>query len=423
MYSYLDNILFTVILFYSLFLFYKNIKKIYRNINLGHKYIIEKNSVKKRFWSVIKMALGFSKMNSTKPFIVIFHSIIYFGFIILCIELTEIIIDGISCTHRAMSFLGKGYIFFTYILEIISILIIFSCLFFLSRRLFLNIPRLNHKDLIGFPKKDGIYILLLELAIMSTFLFKNSLDFHLMSYNNNIIGTFPISSNIKFNFYNNIHYLYFFERLFWWIHILSILFFMNYLYYSKHLHIITVFPNVYYSDFGPLGKFNNLPSVTYELKSILGLLKSNENVYTNNIFGVRDIFDLNKKQLINAYACTQCGRCTDVCPQSITGKKLSPRKIMILTRNRIEAVSKNIDYNGKFLDDKNYLLDGFISREEIWACNACLACNNACPINIEPLSIIMDIRRYIFLEEAKAPKKIHDLSNNIEIYSSPWKTK
>lgn len=430
--QYLDNILFVLLLATGVGFFVKSLKKIYRNIKLG-KAINRSDRKKERWALMVNVALGQSKMGA-RPIAGFLHILVYVGFIIINIELLEIIIDGILGTHRILfSVMGKTlYGFFTATLEILAFLVIIAVLVFFIRRNFYGVKRLTMKELFGWPKNDANWILVIEFALMVAYFKMNSADLLLQQagvYPE--YGNYPISSMIFapiidwFNFSSS--FLIFIERVAWWLHFVGILFFMNYLYYSKHLHIILAFPNTWFAKLKPKGEMDNLESVTKEIKL---MMDPNADPYatpsetasdaTPEKFGASDIFDLNQVQLLNAYSCTECGRCTSVCPANITGKKLSPRKIMMDTRDRIEEISKNINKNGKYVDDGKKLIDNHISREELRACTTCNACVQACPILIDPLSIILDLRRYMIMEESSAPQEWNLMMANIENNAAPW---
>ena len=414
--------IFFFLLFISIYLFIKNILKFIRNINLGLPYSIPKSTFNKRALITLKVAFGQSKMK-TKPISAILHFVIYTGFIIINIEFIEIIIDGIFNTHRFLSEIlsNKLYNTITITTEIFAFLVLISATLFFIRRNFLGLKQFNKKEINGWAKLDGNIILIFEIVLMISFLLMNASDFQIMSINNNIVGKYPIS-NLIFDLKNiGLTKLIFIERFCWWFHIVGILVFLNYLYYSKHSHIISAFPNIFYSKLENLGYLENIPAITYEVRSILGMETSKNKQENIKTFGAKDIFDLNKKQLLNAYTCTECGRCTEVCPVNISGKKLSPRKIMMNTRDRLEEVSKNIDKNKTFINDGKSLIDDYILREEIWSCTLCMACVHTCPLNIDPMSIIIDLRRYIYMEESKMPHQISMINNNIEINYNPWK--
>jgi heterodisulfide reductase subunit C len=429
--SYLDNILFAIILVIGFGYFYSNVKKIIRNINLGTD-VNRKDNPKARWANMAMIALGQSKMVK-RPVAGILHIIVYAGFIIINIELLEIIIDGLFGTHRIFSFLGTFYNVLIASFEILALLVLVAVITFWTRRNIIKLKRFVNKDLTGFPKSDANYILYFEVVLMSLFLLMNATDLHLQNIPGGFhhfikAGSFPISQFIEpfFNGFSN-ELVMLLSEIFWWLHIVGILVFMNYLYISKHLHILLAFPNTYFANLNPQGQFDNLESVTNEVKMMMdpnadpyATAPAAENAAPAK-FGASDIQDLNWVQLLNAYTCTECGRCTSSCPANITGKKLSPRKIMMATRDRIEEVGKNIDANkGVFVPDNKSLLNDYITPEELWACTSCNACVEECPVNISPLSIIMDMRRYLVMEQSAAPTPINAMMTNIENNGAPW---
>ena len=412
----------------AIFWFSKNVKKIYRNINLGIS--IDRNDNKKlRTIQMLKVAFGQSKMID-KPIVGLLHIVVYVGFLVINIELLEIIVDGALGTHRVFApFLGSFYNFLIGFFEIFALLVIISVIVFWIRRNVINIKRFISSEMKGWPKNDGNIILYVELILMFLFLTMNGADLWIQNnapeFNYINAGSFPVSQYLLpiFDTFPS-NTVFFIERTAWWLHIIGILCFLNYLYYSKHLHIILAFPNTYFSNLNPKGKFSNLKSVTNEVKMMLDpsadpyATTSNEEIPK---FGASDVFDLNKFQLLNAYTCTDCGRCTSECPANLTGKKLSPRKIMMDTRDRLEDVGKIIDKNdGKFISDGKELLNDYITKEELWACTSCNACTEACPIGIDPLSIIMDMRRYLVMEKSDAPYELNNMMSNIENNGAPW---
>lgn len=427
--SYLDNILFAILLIFGFGYFFSNIIKIRRNINLGID-VNRKDNPNARWKNMAMIALGQSKMVK-RPVAGILHIIVYAGFIIINIEILEIIIDGLFGTHRIFAFLGSFYDVLIGSFEILALLVIVSVILFWIRRNAIKLKRFANKELTGFPKNDANYILYFEMVLMTLFLFMNASDLHLQNVPGGFshfitAGSYPISQFLEplFNGVSN-ELVLLQNELFWWLHIIGILIFMNYLYFSKHLHILLAFPNTYFADLNPKGQLDNLESVTNEVKL---MMDPNADPYAavpeNAVptkFGASDVQDLNWVQLLNAYTCTECGRCTSSCPANITGKKLSPRKIMMDTRDRLEEVGKNIDANkGVFVPDNKSLLNDYITPEELWACTSCNACVEECPVNISPLSIIMDMRRYLVMEQSSAPMPINAMMTNIENNGAPW---
>ena len=362
-----------------------------------------------------RIALGQSKMVS-RPIAGLLHIIVYLGFIIINIELIEIVIDGVFGTHRIFSSFGFLYGVLIGLFEIFAVLVLIAVIIFWTRRNIVKIKRFFENKMMGWPKLDADLILYFEIILMSLFLLMNATDVEFQMMNNG-----NIVSGLIFPFFEGfsdqtLHYL---ERSFWWLHIIGILIFLNYLYYSKHLHIILAFPNTFYGSISNSGKLNNMKTVTNEVNIMMGKAvepETNEDIK----FGVSDVTDLSWLQILNAYSCTECGRCTSVCPANITGKKLSPRKIMMETRDRVEEFGKNIDRNGSYIEDNKKLLGDYISKEELWACTSCNACVEECPISINPLSIIMDMRRNLIMEESSAPVELNNMMNNIENNGAPW---
>lgn len=431
---YIPNVLFVIALAIGGGFFALNVKKLYRNIKLGRD--IDRTDNKPARWrNMAKIALGQYKMVK-RPVSGILHVIVYVGFIIINIEVLEIIIDGIFGTHRIFSFLGGVYDFLIASFEVLAFLVLVSVIIFWIRRNLMRISRFLKPEMKGWPKNDANIILYFEVVLMCLFLTMNATDLqlqmmgaeHYAAANGEIMGSFPISSYLLPLFDGMaVDTLIIIERAAWWLHILGILVFLNYLYYSKHLHILLAFPNTWYARLKPQGEFTNLQAVTDE---VMLMMDPNADPFANGPegeeegepekFGASDVMDLNWVQLMNAYSCTECGRCTDECPANQTGKKLSPRKVMMDTRDRLEEVGKNIDANGTFELDNKQLLDDYITKEELWACTTCNACVEACPIGIDPLSIIIDMRRYMVMEESSAPTDLNNAMTNIENNGAPW---
>ena len=427
------QILFVIALVAGIGFFARNIRRIIRNIKLG-KEIDRTDNPGERFAKMARIAFGQSKM-VRRPLAGALHIIVYLGFIIINIEVLEIIIDGIFGTHRILSFLGGFYNVLIASFEILAILVLVGVILFWTRRNISKLKRFWSREMKGWPKNDANYILYFEMILMILFLTMNAADYQLQlngaahyTSEAGIMGSFPISQfllPIMDGLSNSS--LIIIERVAWWAHILGILFFLNYLYYSKHLHILLAFPNVYYSKLTPQGEFDNLESVKKEVEL---MMDPNADPFAAPVegeeedepekFGASDVFDLNQVQLLNAYTCTECGRCTSECPANQTGKKLSPRKIMMDTRDRLEEVGELINKNGKYEDDGKQLLDDYIQREELWACTTCNACVEACPVGIDPLSIILDMRRYLVMEQSAAPNELAIAMTNIENNGAPW---
>lgn len=428
--QYIENIIFLILLVAGFGLFAKSLQKIYRNIRLG-KEINRSDNKSERWETMARVAMGQSKMVK-RPVAGVLHLFVYVGFVIINIELVEIIVDGIFGTHRFLSsvFGHSFYNFFTATLEVLALLVVIGVVVFFIRRNFYGVKRLTMKELFGWPKHDANWILIIEFALMMAFFKMNGADWVLQQ--RGLLpehGSFPISSTFLGPIFNNFGdgFLFFTEKAAWWFHFVGILFFMNYLYYSKHLHIILAFPSTWFANLDKKGKFNNLESVTKEIKL---MMDPNADPYAApaegaeadvpSKFGAEDIFDLDQVQLLNAYSCTECGRCTSVCPANITGKKLSPRLILMKTRDRLEEVGRNIDKNGAFVDDGKKLLNDYITKEELWACTTCNACTEACPILLDPLSIIFEMRRFLVMEQSAAPQELNLMMTNVENNAAPW---
>lgn len=410
--------------------FFVNAKKIRRNILLGKAVDLSDNK-SERLKIMTLVALGQKKM-FTRPVPAILHLFLYSAFVITQIELIEIVFDGISGHHRAFrEALGGFYTFIVSFIEILSVLAFVGTIAFLSRRNLLKVPRLVKNELNGWPKLDANIILVMEFILICFIFMMNGADevlyrrgeSHATNLGDGSFG-FSISQYIGPLIYGNMPTpgLHVIERIGWWGHIIMVFGFLNYLPISKHLHILLAFPNTYFSNLKAKGRFNNLFEVTDVVKpnfdpSYQPALDPNAVIK----FGVKDVQDLTWKQLLDAYSCTECGRCTSSCPQNMTGKALSPRKIMMDTRDRLEEVGKNIDKNkGTFVDDGKSLLGDYITAEEIWACNTCNACVQECPVNIDPLSIIMGLRQQLVLEQSAAPAELTNMFSNLENNGAPW---
>ena len=426
--QYIPNILFFLLLAAGVGYFTKNIRTVIRNIKLGIPVAINDHK-KERYGNVARIALGQSKLLK-RPISGALHAIVYLGFIIINIEVLEIIIDGLLGTHRIFAFLGGFYDFLIGTFEILALLVLVSVVLFWSRRNVLKIKRFLSPEMKGWPKQDGNIILYFEVVLMGLFLIMNSSDYALqqMGAAHYIqAGSYPVSSLLVGVFdAMSQSSLIVIERTAWWLHITGILIFLNYLYFSKHLHILLAFPNVYFGAVTPKGQFKNNQAVTAEVKMMMDpsvdpFAAPAPDAPPPAKFGASDVMDLSQVQLLNAYTCTECGRCTSECPANQTGKKLSPRKIMMDTRDRLQEVSKNIDANaGVFVPDGKELLKDYISTEELWACTTCNACVEACPVSIDPLSIIMDMRQYLVMEQSAAPTELNGTMTNIENNGAPW---
>lgn len=419
----LQQIIFFFVLAFSTWLFTVNVRKIIRNIRLGRE--VNRSDRKTERWlTMIKVALGQSKMVA-RPIAGILHILVYAGFVIINIEVLEILIDGIAGTHRVFSFAGSLYNFLIGSFEVLALLVWVACVIFLIRRNVIKLKRFRMPELTKWPRTDANIILITEILLMTAFITMNAADSVLQNrgFEHYITaGSFPVSVYLVNGFSSmTSESIMMIERICWWFHIVGILAFLNYIPYSKHFHILLAFPNTWYSNLDKKGKFNEMENVSRE---VLLMLDPSAKVSPaiegeSQKFGAKDIYDLTWKQLMDAYSCTECGRCTSECPANQTGKLLSPRKIMMDTRDRLEEVGKGIDKSGKdFKDDKSLL--SYISEEELWACTSCNACVQACPINIDPLSIIVDMRRYLVMEESKVPSELATMFNKIENNGAPW---
>jgi heterodisulfide reductase subunit C len=416
--NFLPNVIFAIILFIGVGFFAWNIRKLKRNIYLGKSVDISGDS-KTRWKNMARIALGQSKM-VRRPISGILHIIVYIGFVIINIEVLEIIIDGLFGTHRIFSGIGSLYGVLIGTFEILATLVFIAVVIFWFRRNVVKIKRFLSSEMKGWPKLDGNLILYFEIVLMGLFILMNATDAEFQSMNSgNVISQFfaPLFEGF------NVHLI---ERVAWWLHITGILVFLNYLYYSKHLHILLAFPNTYFGNINPKGQFNNLEAVTNEVKLMMDpnvdpFAATDDAGAVPDKFGASDVQDLSKLQLLNAYSCTECGRCTSECPANQTGKKLSPRKIMMDTRDRLVEVGINIDANkGEFVPDGKQLLGDYVTNEELWACTSCNACVEACPISIDPLSIILEMRRYLVMEQSAAPMELNTMMSNIENNGAPW---
>jgi len=426
--QYLPNVIFLIILLAGLGYFARNVKKLTRNINLGRGRMPSDNKPQ-RFKNMALIALGQTKM-VVRPIAGLLHLIVYLGFIIINIEVLEIIIDGIFGTHRVFAPLGNVYNILIASFEVLALLVILAVIIFWLRRNFIRIKRFIKPEMKGWPKMDANLILYIELVLMALFLTMNAADYQLQLLDTphyTKAGLFPVSQFMNSIFDGmSVSNIILIERAAWWMHILGILAFLNYLYYSKHLHILLAFPNTYFGKLTAPGQFDNLEAVTKEVKLMMDpnadpFAAPAEDAPTPDKFGASDVMDLTKVQLLNAYTCTECGRCTSECPANLTGKKLSPRKIMMDTRDRLEEVGSNMNANkGKFVEDGRQLLGDFISVEELWACTSCNACVEACPVSIDPLSIIISMRQYLVMEQSAAPSELNVMMGNIENNGAPW---
>jgi len=426
--AYLPQIIFGLILVLGIGFFAKNVKRLSRNIKLGKDVDVYDNKPQ-RWKNMTKIALGQTKM-VVRPIAGFLHVIVYVGFIIINIEVLEIILDGLLGTHRLFAPLGSLYDFLIASFEILALLVIIAVVIFWLRRNIIRIKRFIKPEMQGWPKQDGNLILYIELVLMFLFLTMNGADYQLQQIGADHYvqaGSFPVSQYLGSIFSGlSETTLILIERTAWWLHIVGILLFLNYLYYSKHLHILLAFPNTYYGNLKPKGQFKNLEAVTNEVKLMMNpsadpFAAPADDAPDPEKFGASDVTDLSWVQLLNAYTCTECGRCTSECPANQTGKKLSPRKIMMDTRDRLQEVGKNMEVNkGTFVADGKQLLGDYITNEELWACTSCNACVEACPISIDPLSIIMNMRQYLVMEQSAAPTDLNNMMGNIENNGAPW---
>ena len=419
-----QQILFVLISIISVWFFAKKAKEIRRNIKLGRDEDFSDNK-SKRWKNVLLLAFGQKKMFKN-PLVAVLHFFVYAGFIIINIEVLEIVLDGILGTHRLFAKpLGGFYTFLINAFEVLAVLVILGCVIFLIRRNIIKLKRFISKDLDGWPRSDANYILITEIVLMTLFLLLNSSDRALQLQGNehyHDTGSFLFSGMISSSLTSiSSSNLIFIERTAWWLHIVGIFAFLNYLPYSKHLHIILAFPNAYYARLEPKGEMKNMPAVQKEVLYAMqpGLAPTDAAPPAN--FGAKDVFDLSWRNLLDAYSCTECGRCSAACPATQTGKALSPRKIMMDTRDRLEDVGKNINVNKVYKDDSKKLLHDYITVEELRACTTCNACVEECPVSISPLEIILELRRSLVMEESNAPQEWNAMFSNVENNFAPWK--
>lgn len=423
-----QQILFILISVVAIWFFSKKVKEISRNIKLGRDEDFTDNKGQ-RWKNVLLLAFGQKKM-FRNPLVAVMHFFVYAGFIIINIEVLEIVLDGIFGKHRLFAEpLGQFYAFLINAFEVLALLVLLACAIFLVRRNIIKLKRFISKDLDGWPRSDANYILITEIVLMSLFLTLNASDTLLQSrgaehYAANPTGNFILSQYLH-PVLNGVSTegLEIIERACWWLHIVGIFAFLNYLPYSKHLHIVLAFPNAYYARLEPVGKMENMESIQKEVLYAMEPDKAptGEQVVVPQKFGAKDIMDLSWKNLMDAYSCTECGRCSAACPANMTGKLLSPRKIMMDTRDRIEEVSKNINTNKEFKEDGKSLLHDYISVEELRACTTCNACVQECPVSISPLDIILQLRRHLVMEESNSPQEWTAMFSNVENNFAPWK--
>ena len=420
----IQQILFGALAVFAVWLFARNILFVRHNILLGRAEDLT-NDKARRWKNLLLLALGQKKM-FRNPLVAVLHFIIYAGFIIINVEVLEIVLDGLMGTHRLfLPYLGGFYSFVINFFELLAILVLLVCVIFLFRRNILKLKRFVGQDLNGWPRSDANYILITEIILMTLFLCMNSVDRALQLTGNehyHITGDFVLSGLIAPLFSNlPAGTLVVLERSCWWLHIIGIFAFLNYLPYSKHLHILLAFPNAWYARLSAPGSMQNMVNVQNEVKYMMQPELAPSGESTPQKFGAKDVFDLSWKNLMDAYSCTECGRCTAACPANQTGKILSPRKIMMDTRDRLDEVGRNIKINKKFADDGKTLLTDYISVEELRACTTCNACVQECPVSISPMEIILELRRSLIMEDSNAPQEWNGMFSNIENNFAPWK--
>lgn len=423
---FVQQIAFILLSVAAIWLFSRNVLRIRKNILLGNEEDYS-DQPGRRWKNLLLLAFGQKKM-FRNPMVAILHFFIYAGFIIINLEVLEISLDGVFGTHRLFSIpMGGLYNWLINAFEIFAITVLIACVIFLCRRNILKLHRFISHDLDGWPRSDANYILITEIILMTLFLTLNASDTLLQERNYahyafHPTGNFLISQNLH-PLINGLtdHQLILLERSCWWLHISGIFAFLNYLPYSKHLHILLAFPNAYFARLPPEGKMRNMKSIQQEVLYAMQPELAPTESATPAKFGAKDVMDLSWRNLLDAYTCTECGRCTAACPANITGKKLSPRKIMMDTRDRVEEVAKNIRSNGSFREDGKQLLKDYISVEELRACTSCNACVEECPVSISPLEIIMELRRSLVMEDSNAPPEWNTMFGNVENNFAPWK--
>lgn len=416
----IQQVVFAIVLLGFSFFIARRISLIKRGIQLGKQTPLTGNS-SSRWKKVLLIAFGQKKMFK-RMIPAVLHFFIYAGFLIINLEVLEFIIDGLAGTHRFFApYLGSIYPVLMNVFEFLAVAVLLSCVFFLIRRNVLKIPRFWSAEMTSWPRLDANTILVVEIVLMFAILTMNATDQLLQSRDAHYTATGSLFfSSFLMPVFENLEAgsLMLIERFAWWFHIVGILGFALYVTYSKHLHIFMAFPNTYYARLEPKGQIHNMPVVTQEVKSMLGLAEAPTTTPAEpGRFGAKDVNDLSRVNLMAAFACTECGRCTSECPANLTGKKLSPRKIMMDTRDRVEEVIKN----GGKLDDGKSLLGDYITKEEINACTSCNACVEACPVMINPLDIIIELRRYVAMEESGSPASWNAMFQNIETNFAPWK--
>lgn len=419
----IGQIIFGITLLAAVFFFIKSVKRLSYNIKLGKAEKIDDHK-DQRLKNMMLIAFGQKKMFK-KPLVALLHLMVYAGFLIVNIELLEIIIDGLTGGHRVFApFLGSFYPILINVFEFFAVMVLVSCVVFLIRRNVIKVERFHKPEMKKWPTLDGNLILVFEIVLMIALLSMNATDVALMqkAYETSFNPFFFSGLLVPIYESMSMETLHMLERIFWWFHICGIFFFANYVMYSKHLHIFLAFPNTYFARLTPKGQFNNMESVTNEVKLMLNMAPAGEAPPAEvGRFGAKDVTDLSQKALMSAYSCTECGRCTAECPANLTGKALSPRKIMMDTRDRAEELGAFKRANGAEEADNKSLLGDYITDEEINACTTCNACVEACPVNINPLSIILELRRFKVMEEAQGPQEWNMMYQNIETSFSPWK--
>ena len=421
------QILFAIVLVFAAFLFYKRVRFIRRNIFLGKKQEGPVDRVGDRISQVVLFALGQKKMFK-RPWPAILHFVVYVGFILINLELIEIVLDGLLGEHRILApLLGSFYPALIGFLELLAVGVFVACVIFLWRRNVSKVPRFHNREMKGWPMLDGNLILVFEIILVSALVLMNAADLRLQEmgaagYHHT--GGFLVSSSLSGLFSGmDVSTLAAIERTLWWTHILGILFFLNYVTYSKHLHIMLAFPNAYYADLDkPKGQMENMPEIQNEVAMMMNpdAPMDADAPPPPERFGAKDVEDLSWKNLLDAYSCTECGRCTSACPANMTGKALSPRKIMMDTRDRVEELGKAKDENGADHHDGKSLIGDYITHEELRACNTCNACVEECPVNINPLDIILKLRRHAIMDQANSPQEWNVMFGNVENNMAPW---